>query len=94
MIQCVYMLLSWITNILVFEGSDECKVDMVFCIDSSGSVGFSARAYDIFTMILTFAQDIAKQFNVRADKTRVGCVRFGMLLICSITTLSLVQYPL
>ena len=53
----------------------ECQirgVDLIFVLDSSGSVGLSD-----FQNVRNFAADLVRQLEIGPDNTRVGLIRFG-----------------
>jgi len=58
-----------------------CVVDVVFVIDSSGSIrAANVGNVDNWQLILNFTQDLVGLFNVGPAQTHVGCVEFGMLV--------------
>lgn len=54
-----------------FTGCDD-RADVVFVIDSSGSVGF-----DSFGRIKEYMSHIVDNFNIGSDATQVGVVTFS-----------------
>jgi Mg-chelatase subunit ChlD len=59
--------------------TQECKIDVVFCIDNSASIGNYRKTATNrnWESLKVFLQKLVPQLNVASDKTRVGAVDFG-----------------
>ena len=68
----VYFLLTNITNITVYNIGCKSGLDIIFVLDASGSVGISH-----FVTMKSFVKTIISNFEIGANKTRVGVVRFA-----------------
>lgn len=57
----------------------ECRVDVVFCLDNSASIGNykPGKTNPNWERILQFVQDLVGQLNVGPSQTHVGVVDYG-----------------
>ena len=66
----------------MLAGCDTAVADIVFVLDSSGSIrdnNPTDMSYDNWNLLLQFVADVIGQLNIAEDGTRVGLVRFSGL---------------
>jgi hypothetical protein len=69
--ECAVVLALCITAVLTFE-TKNCKVDVAFCVDSSGSIGASN-----WPLMLQLVNSLVKKLNIGPDNSHAGLVQFG-----------------
>lgn len=78
LIAAVCMTFVFAQSVLVQSQQIECRVDVVFVIDNSGSIrDTNVNGVDNWKLCLDFVQYLVKQISVAPDETRVAVVTFG-----------------
>jgi hypothetical protein len=78
------VVLCYVLSTVAATDLSQCKLDLVFCLDNTGSIDFphdDNRAPDEppanWKLIKDFCQDITKQLDISPDGSHVGLVDFG-----------------
>lgn len=78
LIAAVCMAFVFAQSVMVDSQQIECRVDVVFVVDNSGSIrDTNVNGVDNWKLCLDFVQYLVKQISVAADETRVAMVTFG-----------------
>jgi Mg-chelatase subunit ChlD len=76
LLSAAFLIVAVTVNFSPAESVTKCLVDVVFCIDNSGSIGGEGTNSN-WDKQIKFVQDLVGEFNVGPSQTHVGAVDFG-----------------